>query len=91
MRKLIALPLLAAGVALTGTACQFGQQTVKAGEVESQISRKLGVAASCPGDLDSKVGAVLRCDTVGGAERRTVTVTVTSVEDEQVRFTMRVA
>ncbi|MFC9976394.1 DUF4333 domain-containing protein [Spirillospora sp. NPDC127200] len=91
MRTFIALPLLAAGVALSATACQFGRQTVDAGEVESQISRKLGVAASCPGDLDGKVGAVLRCDSTVGTEQRTVTVTVTEVEDDQVRFTMRVA
>lgn len=92
MRKSIALPVLVAGLALTTSACQFslGEKKVERAAVETQIQGKLGVTATCPGDLSGKVGATLRCTALnapGGFG--VVTVTVTSVEGDTVNFNMR--
>ncbi|GAA1528528.1 hypothetical protein GCM10009678_07910 [Actinomadura kijaniata] len=88
MRTLITLPFLLGGLALGASACQF-TQAVDDDEIEAQISRKLGITADCPGDLSGEVGATLRCTAANAPGVAAVTVTVTSVEGDQVDFTMK--
>ena len=86
-------PLLLLPALLGLTACGAG--TVAAGEVTSRAEEVLeaetgGVRpeVSCPADLPAEVGAELRCTATiaGGPDEYGVTVTVTSVEDDQATF-----
>ncbi|GAA1861792.1 hypothetical protein GCM10009736_31240 [Actinomadura bangladeshensis] len=98
MRKYLALPLLA-GLALTLAGCEL-TKTVSADAVEQQIVAKFGppfddggigpATAECPEDLKGEVGATINCtvrDGKGGTYP--LTVTVTSVDGDQVRFSMK--
>lgn len=105
MRKFLLVPALLGALALATTACEVEKsisigKTVSAGTVEEQIVAKFGppfddggigpATAECPEDLKGEVGATIEC-TVKDANGRDypLTVTVTAVEGDQVRFSMR--
>ncbi|MBW8483320.1 DUF4333 domain-containing protein [Actinomadura parmotrematis] len=87
MRKFLVVPALLGAAAFAAAGCQIGDKTVSHDKVEQQINAKLGLSASCPDDLKGKVGASVTCT----AGNRTVTVTVTSVEGDTVKFDMKAA
>ncbi|WP_067795869.1 DUF4333 domain-containing protein [Actinomadura formosensis] len=99
MRKFLLVSALLGGLALTTAGCEL-TKTVSAGTVEKEIVAKFGppfddggigpATAECPEDLKGEVGATVQCtvkDGKGGTYP--LTVTVTSVEGDQVRFTMK--
>ncbi|QKW36529.1 DUF4333 domain-containing protein [Actinomadura sp. NAK00032] len=99
MRKYLAVPAIIGALALTTAACEV-TKTVSADAVEEQIVAKFGppfddggigpATADCPQDLRGEVGTTIECvvhDAKGGAYP--LTVTVTAVEGDQVRFSMK--
>lgn len=87
----------AAGFALAGCG-MLGPSAVPADEVETQISDKLTEMVgqtpeeiSCPEDLPAEEGAEMTCEISDSGESIDVTVTVTSVEDDNVNFDIQVA
>ncbi|MGP4028577.1 DUF4333 domain-containing protein [Actinomadura sp. 3N407] len=101
MRKFLVLPALLGGLVLATAGCEVSG-TVSADQVEEQLNAKfsppfddagIGPATSdCPEDLTGEVGATLEC-TVHDATGRPypMIVTVTSVDGDQVNFTMKEA
>lgn len=80
---LAALPLLAA----------CGAGSVPADDVEEQITSVLAEQVgqspddvTCPDDLPGEVGAEMKCELTAGGQTIGVTVTVSSVEGNQVNF-----
>ncbi|NKZ04073.1 DUF4333 domain-containing protein [Actinomadura latina] len=78
----------------------IGTKTVSAAKVENQIVAKFSqpfddggigpATAECPADLKGEVGATIECTVQDGNGRDyPLIVTVTSVEGDQVRFTMK--
>lgn len=87
---LVTAPLLA----LTG--CSF-TQSVDQSEVETQIADSLEEqvgqrpdSIECPGDLDSEVGATMRCTLTEGDTKIGVNVEVTDVEGNKASFDIKV-
>ena len=91
----------AAGVALGALALPLlagcGAGSVPAADVEEQVSsvleQQVGQApddVSCPDDLPGEVGAEMRCELTAGSDTLGLTVTVTSVENNQVDFDVAV-
>ncbi|TDC60980.1 DUF4333 domain-containing protein [Actinomadura sp. GC306] len=101
MRKFLVLPVLLGGLVLATAGCEV-TKTVSAAKVEEQLDAKfsppfddagIGPATSeCPESLKGEVGATLECTVrdATGREYRMI-VTVTSVEGDQVNFTMKEA
>lgn len=74
-----------------------GTPTVSADVLEDQISTRLEAevgtrpeAVECPGGLTGKVGATQDCVLTHGEDRMEVLVTVTEVDDTDVRFSIEV-
>lgn len=70
-----------------------GAKAVSASDVEDQIMSQLtdadGVgpdSASCPDDLEAKVGATLTCTATSGTETVNIEAKVTSVDGTDVNF-----
>ncbi len=92
--RFLILPTIALG-ALVATAGCSSQKVVKRGELESGVKSKLEAVAhakaksvSCPDKLKAKVDATTRCtlEAMDGTKIG-VTVTVTSVEGNDVKYT----
>ncbi|XRQ15606.1 DUF4333 domain-containing protein [Actinomadura welshii] len=101
MRKFLFLPVLLGGLVLATAGCEVSR-TVSADKVEEQLNAKFGppfddagigpATSECPDSLKGEVGATLECtvrDATGRPYR--MVVTVTSVEGDQVNFTMKEA
>ncbi|MEU8799872.1 DUF4333 domain-containing protein [Spirillospora sp. NPDC048819] len=102
MRKFLLVPALLGGLVLATTACEVNAgvtKTVSADKVEEQIVAKFGppfddggigpATADCGEDLKGEVGAAISCTVKDGNGRDyPLTVTVTSVDGDQVRFSM---
>jgi hypothetical protein len=88
LRRLAVVPALLAGV----TACGGGDLAAEdvATKAEDALEEQVGVRPeiSCPEDLAPEVGATTRCTFTAGDDPTEygVQVTVTSVDDEAVRF-----
>lgn len=62
-------------------------------EISSQLEEEVGQAPddiSCPGDLDGTEGEEMRCTLTAGADELGLTVTVTSVDGDDVKFDIQV-
>ena len=87
-RRLFLLPALL-GVAACGAGTVAADEvTTRAEEVLEGETGGVRPEVSCPEDLPAEVGAEMRCTAtvVGEEDEYGVTVTVTSVEDDQARF-----
>lgn len=87
--------LLTAGLALTLAGC--GSLTVDKDELEKQINTELTKSVgrspdsvTCPKDLDGKVDATTRCELKADGETYGVTVKVTKVDGDNVKFDIQV-
>ncbi|MET7769845.1 DUF4333 domain-containing protein [Nocardia sp. NPDC005366] len=98
MKKLgsIALPLLAC--ALAACSVSIGSDP-KIGEAELEKSVKQTLTEQvgqepdgidCPGDLKGTVGTTMRCTLSAGGDQLGLTVTVTSVENDTVKYDVEV-
>jgi len=92
LRRLVAVPALLAGL----TACGAGNLAAEdvATKAEDALEEQVGVRPeiSCPEDLTPDVGASIRCTFTAGDDptEHGVQVTVTSVDDDAVRFDVEV-
>ena len=95
MRKTLAaagsLIALSAGAGIASAA-------MSAAEVQEMISSQLTaqagtppVAVDCPGELATDIGSEITCAVTFGDETRGVTITVVSVDNGQLNFSMRLA
>jgi hypothetical protein len=82
---------------LSLTACGGGTKSVSQAEVEKQVSTQLTKqvgqkpdSISCPDDLPAEKGSTMRCTLEAGGTSIGLTVTVTSVEDSNVKFDIQV-
>jgi len=88
LRRSVAVAALLAGL----TACGAGDLSAEdiATKAEDALEKQVGVRPdiSCPEDLAAAVGASTRCTFTAGGDPTEygVQVTVTSVDDEAVRF-----
>src|SRR5699024_6471096 len=96
MQRLALSVLLIGTLALTS--CGLLTPKVPQADVEKQISTQLakqvGTAPDkieCPGDLEGTVGTTMTCVLTHEGRSMDVTVTVTSVEDNTVKFDIEVA
>lgn len=94
MRRLF---LLLAVLTLTVTAAGCGGAVVKESELETQAKKAVGSVAGrepesidCPGDIDAEVDATIRCVLEDNGRRWGMTITITEVDGEDVRFTTQV-
>lgn len=90
MTKTLKAALVAAALATALSSCTA---TVAQSDVEKQITSKLALndgshpdSASCPGDLDAKVGATMTCTATAGSDTADIKVTVTKVDGSDVNF-----
>ncbi|WP_206515947.1 DUF4333 domain-containing protein [Nocardioides pantholopis] len=103
MRRSACVPLaLLAPLGLGGLgACSASVSTTPAAVSEEQVERRatteltrtIGTAPDdidCPGDLEAEKGTTMRCVLTAGTDRLGVTVTVTRVDGEDVRFDIEV-
>ena len=88
---------VALGLVLASAACGSSTGHVKKADVESQIKSQIGAkvgqtpeAASCPGNLEAKVGATERCTLTLAGTTYGTTVTVTDVHGSTVDFSINV-
>jgi hypothetical protein len=97
--KKYAVALAVSVIALTGCSGEVsvGGNAVEQADLEQVVSDELeeivGEAPDsidCPGDLDAEVGAELRCVLTAGGDRIGVSVTVTTVEGDNVDFDIQV-
>ncbi|MGW7262588.1 DUF4333 domain-containing protein [Streptomyces sp. NPDC054842] len=100
VRPLAFLGLSAVAVSLLLVGCSASvdvgasEPELSAGKLSDEVARKLAAATgqpkpdvSCPEDLAGEVGTTTRCTlTAGDGSTLGVTVTVTSVEDERIKF-----
>ncbi|GAA1794927.1 hypothetical protein GCM10009795_045590 [Nocardioides hankookensis] len=77
--------------------CGDSTPTVKQSDVEkevsSQLEQQVGQAPddiSCPGDLEGKVGTEMKCTLTAGEDELGVSVKVTSVDGDNVKFDIQV-
>jgi outer membrane murein-binding lipoprotein Lpp len=92
-RTTLAALALASGALLAGCST-----TVSAADVEEQISNQLEAQVGqapdkvdCPGDLEGTVDATMTCVLTAGPDTLDVTVTVTEVDGNDVKFDIQVA
>jgi hypothetical protein len=91
-RLLLAVPLLALGLAGCGAGV-LGASTVEEGAADA-LEEQVGVRpeVSCPDDLAAEVGATTQCTLTAGDDptEYPVTVTVTSIEGDSANFDVEV-
>ncbi|MFH5210629.1 DUF4333 domain-containing protein [Antrihabitans spumae] len=90
-----------ASAALVSAGCSVSVGTAKvdkddlAKQISTELEAEVGEApdeVTCPDDLKAEVGATLTCQLTGRGETYDVTVTVTSVDDDDnVKFDIKVA
>lgn len=98
-RALVRPLVLAAAATFALAGCgMLGGGSVSAEDVETQITEQLTEMAgqapedvSCPEDLPAEDGAEMTCVLSAEGETIDVLVTVSSVEDDQVNFDIKVA
>ena len=90
--RLAAVPVLLVGLASCGTGAVAAEDVAEQAEValEERIGTRPEI--SCPDDLEAEVGTETRCTLTAGGDPTEfgVTITVTSVEDENVAFDVEV-
>ena len=62
--------------------------------ISSQLAAQLGSppdSVTCPGELKTEPGAAITCQVSARGETRGITVTVASVEGNQVKFSLSIA
>lgn len=96
MRKILA-PLAAFLLALSAGA-GIASASMSAAEVQEMISSQLAgqaglppAAVNCPGELATDIGSSITCAVTMGDETRGVTITVVSVDNGQLNFSMTLA
>lgn len=96
MKKLGIAVVLACALALTS--CGMLTPKVAKADVEQQISSQLAAQVGttpekieCPGDLEGTVGTTMTCVLTHQGQSLDVNVTVTAVEDNTVKFDIKVA
>lgn len=96
MKRIAIAVLLAGALALSG--CGMLTPKVAKADVEQQISTQLEAQVGtkpdkieCPEDLKGEVGTTMTCVLTHQGQSLDVTVTVTSVENNTVRFDIQVA
>lgn len=79
------------------SACGGGTKAVSQSQVERKVSEQLTQqvgqkpdSVSCPDDLPATKGTTMRCTLSAGGTSIGLTVTVTSVEDSDVKFAIQV-
>jgi hypothetical protein len=95
MTARLAVLLLALSALLLGACSQV--VTVREGQLEEDIARHLEYTGGnapdevdCPGGLEAEEGNEIRCTLAAGEERRSVTVTVTGLDDTDVDYDIEV-
>jgi len=97
-RRLAGLIALAC-LAVAGCSVSIGSSTptVTEADLERSVAQTLAAQlgqesenVDCPDDLKGEVGAVMECTMTTDGATRTMTVTVTSVEGEQVDYDVEV-
>ncbi|MEH3033215.1 MAG: DUF4333 domain-containing protein [Aeromicrobium erythreum] len=93
------LPLLIVPLVAVA-ACSFSAGTTKsvdgdtvAEKVKTQLTKQVGTApdsVECPDDLKAEKGATTRCTLTAAGDTYGVTVTTTSAEGRDVRFSIKV-
>lgn len=87
----------AAGLLIAGGVAGCGGQVVKKSEVESKISDRLTQggekveSVKCDDDLKAEKDATTECTAKAGGKEQKLKVTVTSVEDKTVNFSIEAA
>ena len=96
MRKIL-VPLAASLLALSAGA-GIASASMSAAEVQEMISSQLAsqaglppAAVNCPGELATDIGSSITCAVTMGDETRGVTITVVSVDNGQLNFSMTLA
>jgi hypothetical protein len=102
MRKIL-VPLAASLLALSAGA-GIASASMSAAEVQEMISYQLAsqagqagqavlppAAVNCPGELATDIGSSITCAVTMGDETRGVTITVVSVDNGQLNFSMTLA
>lgn len=87
---------IAAACLLALSACG-GSKAVAQSDVEGQASEQLAAQVGqkpdkieCPGDLKAEVDTTMRCELTAGGDSIGLTVTVTSVDGDNVKFDVEV-
>ncbi|MGK8523216.1 DUF4333 domain-containing protein [Nocardia asteroides] len=95
IRSLALISLVAS--ALTACSVSIGTPKVEEADLEKSVkdslTEKVGQepdTINCPGDLTGKEGATMRCTLTAGGDTLGVTLTVTSVEDDTVKYDIAV-
>jgi hypothetical protein len=90
-----AIVLAASGCTVSGS--MGSTPRVSTGTLESTIAERLEAqvgqrpdSVSCPDELKGKTGETVRCSLTSGPSSYGITVKVTSVKDERVRFDIQV-
>ncbi|MEU1040326.1 DUF4333 domain-containing protein [Streptomyces sp. NPDC005907] len=94
---LLSLSAAAVGLLLVGCSASVdvgAEPELSSGKLSDEVARQLAATTgqpkpdvACPEDLAGKVGTTTRCTlTAGDGSTLGVTVTVTSVKDEQIKF-----
>lgn len=89
----VALLLATAAVAAGCSSTPVVDRADVEDKVSQQLEKQVGQApddVSCPGDLKGEVGEKMRCTLTAGKDELGVTVTVRSVDGEQVNFDFQV-
>ena len=86
---------VAVAIVLAVTGVAGCSKTVSKSDVQSQITTKItdsggkkAESVTCPNDLKGEVGAQIDCTMKDGDKTRTVNVTVTSIDGDNVKFDM---
>lgn len=84
------------GLALAATACTTDPvvgETELEKSVQQTLADKVGVSpdsVDCPGELTGKVGTTMRCTLTAGGDTLGLTVTVTSVDGDNIKYDVEV-
>ena len=92
------LVALAGSLIALGAGAGIASASVSAPELQQMISSQLAVqggtapdVVDCPGELTTDIGSSITCAVTFGDETRGVTVTVVSVDNGQLNFSMKLA
>ncbi|MFC6286377.1 DUF4333 domain-containing protein [Nocardioides sp. GCM10027113] len=90
---LVTLTLVAVGT-LAGCSADAVDKTDVEEQISTQLEAEVGQTPDrieCPGDLDAEVGATMTCLLYAGEDNIDVDVEVTSVDGDEVNFSIQVA
>ena len=97
MRIAIPVALACGAVLITGCSFSTGSGSVDRHKVEKEVSDELTKtvgqrpkAIICPGDLKAVEGTKMRCQLEASNGKASLTLTVTSVKDNDVKFHIQV-